>query len=451
MIKIYLDWNIITHLKENKNLYDYIIKNKGKLIFPYSKAHLKDLLASKNHNNEYFEKDLYLLNEICEHHLLEYEQDINNPLPYKCFPKDYLEIKNIELELFNSDFSNESFCKVLKKNNLDVNTVISILEKEKINPYTIPYINKSITNVADIFSILSQYSRWLFNNKNLQKQIQEYLHRTTNEYLYKEIQGANSRNVFHKLNAITLPQTNKTFVDIVENSIIEKNKSNLELFISQYLALNFCGFLSDKRRRLQNIYTDAEHAYYASSCDLFVSNDSRLREKASAIYNLYNINTKIINSNELETTLDKEFSYAYDIDYIFHNNITYNTSDIIENDKGFKQLPYHFLGLFNYYYNLKVPNSNNITYVFKVIISQRSYIFYTELEQFFKLILSLISDERQKQLFRELFISKFLTRNKEIIDTAIFEIDSPNYLIQLSADKDSHIPLPILFITKKVD
>ena len=119
--------------------------------------------------------------------------------------------------------------------------------------HTIPYINKSITNVADIFSILSQYSRWLFNNKNLQKQIQEYLHRTTNEYLYKEIQGANSRNVFHKLNAITLPQTNKTFVDIVENSIIEKNKSNLELFISQYLALNFCGFLSDKRRRLQNI------------------------------------------------------------------------------------------------------------------------------------------------------------------------------------------------------
>lgn len=131
MIKIYLDWNIITHLKENKNLYDYIIKNKGKLIFPYSKAHLKDLLASKNHNNEYFEKDLYLLNEICEHHLLEYEQDINNPLPYKCFPKDYLEIKNIELELFNSDFSNESFCKALKKNNLDVNTVISILKKKK--------------------------------------------------------------------------------------------------------------------------------------------------------------------------------------------------------------------------------------------------------------------------------------------------------------------------------
>lgn len=184
MIKIYLDWNIITHLKENKKLYDYIIKNKDKLIFPYSKAHLKDLLASKNYNNEFFEKDLYLLSEICEHHLLEYERNINNPLPYKCFPRDYLKINNIELELFNSDFSKESFYKVLEENNLNPHTVISILEKEKTIPYTIPHINKLITNVADIFSILSEYSHLIFNNKNSPKQIQEYLHSTTDEYLY---------------------------------------------------------------------------------------------------------------------------------------------------------------------------------------------------------------------------------------------------------------------------
>ena len=47
------------------------------------------------------------------------------------------------------------------------------------------------------------------------------------------------------------------------------------------------------------------------------------------------------------------------------------------------------------------------------------------------------------------FVSKFLTKNKNIIDTATFTIDCPNYLVQLSADKETHIPLPIMCITEK--
>ena len=77
--------------------------------------------------------------------------------------------------------------------------------------------------------------------------------------------------------------------------------------------------------------------------------------------------------------------------------------------------------------------------------------FYTELERFFELIISIISEEEQKLLFKKEFVSKFLTKNKDIIDTATFTIDCPDYLIQLSADKESHIPLPIMFITEKVN
>ena len=107
MLKIYLDWNIITHLKDeqNRDLFAFLLENKNKFIFPYSKAHIKDLLVSKDANNNYYEQDFQLLAEICEHHLLEHEHNINNPYPYKCYPKDYLEIKNAELELFSSIFS----------------------------------------------------------------------------------------------------------------------------------------------------------------------------------------------------------------------------------------------------------------------------------------------------------------------------------------------------------
>ena len=105
--------------------------------------------------------------------------------------------------------------------------------------------------------------------------------------------------------------------------------------------------------------------------------------------------------------------------------------------------------LLYYCLNLRIPNTNSTTGVFRIVIPLRSYVFYTELERFFELIISIISEEEQKLLFKKEFVSKFLTKNKNIIDTATFTIDCPNYLIQLSADKETHIPLPIMFITEK--
>ena len=255
------------------------------------------------------------------------------------------------------------------------------------------------------------------------------------------------------MDAVVFPQTNKTFVELIENPIAERSKSNLELFTSLYLTLNLSGFFSDKHRNLQNIYTDSEHAYYASSCDIFVSNDSRLREKTDAIYSQYNIQTKIISSDELITIMTEELTHSYDIKHMFtHDLPIYGEPIRTEGENNvYKQLPYRFLGIFNYCINLRIPDSNNRTGVFRIVIPSRSFVFYTELERFFELIISIISEEEQKLLFKKEFVSKFLTKNKNIIDTATFTIDCPDYLIQLSADKESHIPLPIMFITEKVN
>ena len=453
MLKIYLDWNIITHLKDdnNRDFYMFLITNKDKFIFPYSKAHIMDLLVSKDANNNYYEQDFQLLTEICEHHLLEHEQNINNPYPYKCYPKDYLEIKNAELELFSSGFSKCTFNKFLDENGLNPDYFMSILKKEKIEPFVIPLINKTIGNLADLFSLIFEYGPTLFNDKKIPKQIQSYIQTTTNESQYRKIQGSNSTNIFKELDAAVFPQTNKNFVELIENPIAERSKSNLELFTSLYLTLNLSGFFSDKNRNLQNIYTDSEHAYYASSCDFFVSNDSRLREKTDAIYRQYNIQTKIISSDELITIMTEELTHSYDIKHMFtHDLPIYGEPIRTEGENNvYKQLPYRFWGIFNYCINLRIPDSNNRTGVFRIVIPSRSFVFYTELERFFELIISIISEEEQKLLFKKEFVSKFLTKNKNIIDTATFTIDCPNYLVQLSADKETHIPLPIMCITEK--
>ena len=453
MLKIYLDWNIITHLKDEQNsdLFAFLLENKNKFIFPYSKAHIKDLLVSKDANNNYYEQDFQLLAEICEHHLLEHEHNINNPYPYKCYPKDYLEIKNAELELFSSGFSKCTFYKFLDENGLNPDYFMSILKKEKIEPFVIPLINKTIGNLADLFSLMFEYGPTLFNDKKTPKQIQSYIQTTTNDSQYRKIQGSNSTNIFKELDAAVFPQTNKNFVELIENPIAERSKSNLELFTSLYLTLNLSGFFSDKNRNLQNIYTDSEHAYYASSCDFFVSNDSRLREKTDAIYRQYNIQTKIISSDELITIMTEELTHSYDIKHMFtHDLPIYGEPIRTEGENNvYKQLPYRFLGIFNYCINLRIPDTNNRTGVFRIVIPPRSFVFYTELERFFELIISIISEEEQKLLFKKEFVSKFLTKNKNIIDTATFTIDCPDYLIQLSADKETHIPLPIMCITEK--
>ena len=454
MLKIYLDWNIITHLKDEQNsdLFTFLLANKNNFIFPYSKAHIKDLLVSKDANNKYYKLDLQLLTEICEYHLLEHEQNINNPYPYKCYPEDFLNLKGADLELLSSGFSKESFYKYLMNNKLNPDDFMSILEKEKIEPFVIPLINKTIGNLADLFSIMFEYGPTLFNDKKTPKQIQSYIQATTDISQYRKIQGSNSTNVFKELDAAVFPQTNKTFVELVENPIAERSKSNLELFTSLYLTLNLSGFFSDKNRNLQNIYTDSEHAYYASSCDFFVSNDSRLREKTDAIYRQYNIQTKIISSDELITIMTEELTHSYDIKHMFARDLPiYGEPIRTEGENNvYKQLPYRFCGLFNYCINLRIPNANNITGVFRIVIPPRAYVFYTELERFFELMTNIISEEH-KLLFRKEFVSKFLTKNKDIIDTATFTIDCPDYLIQLSADKESHIPLPIMFITEKVN
>ena len=53
MLKIYLDWNIISYLKEEEyiDLRNYIAEVKDFFVFPYSKAHLQDLYQSKDIKN----------------------------------------------------------------------------------------------------------------------------------------------------------------------------------------------------------------------------------------------------------------------------------------------------------------------------------------------------------------------------------------------------------------
>lgn len=112
MIKIYLDWNIISKLKrkEGEELKNALMKNKNSFVFPFSAAHLRDLRRG-DQAHEGYGLDKAKLSELCGTHLLEYSDTIDSAYPYCCTSEDYNDLKDIDLSLFSSGFTEEAFVK----------------------------------------------------------------------------------------------------------------------------------------------------------------------------------------------------------------------------------------------------------------------------------------------------------------------------------------------------
>ena len=67
-------------------------------------------------------------------------------------------------------------------------------------------------------------------------------------------------------------------------------------FQSFFNAMDMLGFWQDKRTERSNMARsyDANHAYFASACDYFITNDRRTCNKANVLYYYYGMKTKAI-------------------------------------------------------------------------------------------------------------------------------------------------------------
>lgn len=98
MLKIYFDWNCITHSKDNYTYLLEIVKLYGKdFIFPFSNAHIRDVLVSHKEGNEYFDSDISLLETICGKHYLQFKN--GQIMPMYGNPRDVIDIYGEELEM----------------------------------------------------------------------------------------------------------------------------------------------------------------------------------------------------------------------------------------------------------------------------------------------------------------------------------------------------------------
>ena len=137
MLKIYLDWNVITKVKFNneksQELLHAIEEYRGYFVFPYSMAHLHDLRRGDPKCQGY-SLDLDNLCTICETHLLEYSDETDSAFPYQCTPREYMERMKDELDVFFSGFTEKSFANMLSNRGIEFSTFMDELSKVEVPP-----------------------------------------------------------------------------------------------------------------------------------------------------------------------------------------------------------------------------------------------------------------------------------------------------------------------------
>lgn len=394
MLKIYLDWNCISNIQtRHPKLYE-LIKEYGHLfIFPYSNVHIRDLIVSRNPKNEFFEKDLCTLTEICGKHHLAFEDNVMQP--YFGYPKDYI----------------DSF-----------GDIWEIVQKaEFITPEQYQLIKESVREriPADV---------------------------------YNHIQGAKPKDVFRIVNeyfdslksGLTIQ-----YLTLKDAQSFRQFMNREAEFKTLCMALDVIGFRPEKKNKaFTNIDADASHIFYAAHCDYLVSDDSKMRAKAEAMYAEYKIQTKVRSINQLEEMISKEVEKEYNLQSLLKCIDEFGHPRDEEDGAHYKLMDSPIWGLFNgcmvvdeHFGFSGTPNSALFVYSF----NNTPYLFYTELTNFFDLVKSILPDDLKDE-FQTRYVDEICSRDMKRAIDAKFSFECPDLNLSFSfyGDPISSVPCPMM-------
>ena len=397
MLKIYLDWNVITHCKKGdiyENILNLIEACGDKYIFPYSNAHIRDFSVNPQARKDDYYKDINTFKAICKNHLLEFDKGLI--VPSDVISQDYLDKRGGVIEFMQ---------------NYD-------------------YIT------------LSEYEELKIKFKEL-----------IPEKILKRIQGADTDNVIQIIDDYLASNTTyKSLEDLMCESLHKTGELNLETQIKSIcLGLDLFGYRPEKKiKKIMNIDTDASHIAFAAFCDYFVTADKRLSAKAKAIYSHYGKYTSVIHPQELEKIinddLQNEFSLSYAIDCIDKYGIPR-----IEGDNAYYQfMRTPLFGIFNTCHKA----DSNFGYkgckkcgIFRYSFNHTPYLFKSELEKFLNFFRDFMPNEH-KDYFQTEYANPMLSTGITNSFIPQFEMvcSGMDLQIKLSIDPSVPVPCPMMYI-----
>lgn len=239
MIKVYLDNNIFISFEE-RGLDFNVFKNyfQEDVTFVYSNVHIQEMLEANIEVHNILEKRINTITEITKN---QYLTGFGNKFEISIDdPKQVISLIKHYSVIFNE------FRTVAKEFNIDREKFIGALNVNKLGINNCS--SKDVVNHINL--LLSKHGISGF----------EYIVNLAGTTLHEQI-----NSIFN-------------FLDVI-------------------------GYWKDKQNEksdLARMY-DAGHAYLASGCDYFISNDKRACNKTKVAYELYEIDTKVLSVKELES------------------------------------------------------------------------------------------------------------------------------------------------------
>jgi hypothetical protein len=316
MIKVYLDWNVISQMKNNQHEELKKVLLNDKFLLPYSTSHIGDLLPSLKDgesSNTYIDSDLLFISELTKNNcLMNTGKDVvlNYLEPQELFKQRVEEkdlFKDISIDslskVFDSNDSTkmlgEALTSLLKSMPLD-NTLKEALE----NPESTEQLNKLFPGLKDnptiegFFNSFSEMSRGLNEGEDY-KVLRETVQSGTD---------INRDKIFNIDNPFEFIDDKYSKLNLEKINGSENSKYAPQWFnnISNvYLQLDMHGYQEDRvnvkkgrKETFRNTTEDAFHAAFASTCNFYIINDDKSYKKTQQTYQKLDIFTYVLKPNE---------------------------------------------------------------------------------------------------------------------------------------------------------
>ncbi|NQX53658.1 hypothetical protein HQN86_08540 [Pedobacter panaciterrae] len=317
MIRIYMDWNVMSQMKAGRHTeFSGIVADNDKFFKLYSTSHIGDIAASNQQesNKSNIDSDLNFISKLTGNYCVYNtgkEVIIANRSPQDLYAdrtdvKDILNILDFDISEIITSTEDQEIAKLIKPalDSLRNLPVDDVFRQAFENPETaaqmkqfLPDLENNYTIKGLLNSILNMFNR--LNERGDYKQLREIVQSGVkinrdrlfdNSAPYKMI-----NNSYQKL-GITYP-------DITTSNPNAPDWYN-EL-TNEYLKLDMHGYQEDqikidkgRKQTFRNTIEDAFHTAYATTCDFYITSDKKNYKKAQMIYENFGMNTLVLNPEE---------------------------------------------------------------------------------------------------------------------------------------------------------
>ncbi len=374
MIKVYLDWNIMSSMKQEKFIeLKMILDNQEKFLLVYSTSHIGDILTShseEEHQKKIIQEDLEYITSITNNQCF-FNDGKNIQLgfmdPIEMYD-DRLESQNLfnnfSIDSLFSSFEDDEILAPLVgviKNLIKSTPLDSEFKKAFDDPKSAGEMEKMFPGLKDDLS----FEGWF-------KYFGEFYTRLNETEDYKRLRetvqriGVNSGHFNQDKNPFDVINTSykKLGVENSDTNHTSNSNENAPIWFNEisneYIMLDMHGYRQDKikvnakeKNTFRNTTDDAFHSAFASRCDFYITNDKKNIDKTKAVYSKYEIETSVFTP--------EEFTQYYK-DYLNFNSFSEHMSNFIDvlktgknyydngNETDENGKPLCFVGFSNHYF-----------------------------------------------------------------------------------------------------